>query len=138
MPAGGGSARLVTRIADTRGYARPLAWWPDGESLLVRDARPDGVPILRVFLSGSPSVPVTVPPPFETDAYIAVSPDGKHFAFARDRPGSGRLVCIAPAAGDTPDASNDPCIARFPNVRGLAWRQDSRGIYASDRSALYY
>ncbi|MBI4903848.1 MAG: serine/threonine-protein kinase [Acidobacteria bacterium] len=135
VPAQGGEPRIVGRIADTQGFRRTVGWWPDGQTLLVRDATPQGIRLVRLSLSGTPPQPMTLPPRYQQDSVVTPSPDGTRIAFVRS--GSQKVsVCLLPADGRPEDGSRDPCIHSVPSISGLAWQPDGRGLIYSDGSGL--
>ena len=68
MPARGGEARVIGRIADPEGFAHPIAWWPDGNSIVARDATEKGLALVRIALDTGRRQVLTSPPPVETDS----------------------------------------------------------------------
>jgi eukaryotic-like serine/threonine-protein kinase len=135
VPASGGEPRLVGRIADPQGYSRPVAWWPDGQALLVRDTQ-GGIRYVRWFLSGAPPQVMTSPPPGEQDTLATPSPDGSQIAFARVSSGKA-AICLLRSDGTPQDGAIDPCIHRTSSVTGLAWQADGRALFVADPSALW-
>ena len=136
VAAEGGEPRLVGRIADTQGFKRTVGWWPDGKSLLVRDAVAGGIRLVRLSLSAAAPQAMTAPPPTEQDAFVTPSPDGARIAFAR-LGGVKAAVCLLRADGRPQEAGVDPCIHRPSSVAGLAWEADGKALLLADGSALW-
>jgi Tol biopolymer transport system component len=117
----GGEERLVGRIAPYGGY-HGMEWWPDSQSLLVRDSVGPVTGIVRVFLSDGRKEPLTNPPATFGDAQPVISPDGARIAFIRNGASAAEL-CVIPADGGA--------VRTFVrgSVSGLVW---------SDRQHLLY
>ena len=136
VPAAGGDQRLVGRIADAQGFKRPVAWWPDGQALLVRDTHAGSVRLVRLPISGAPPEAMTSPPPGEQDALATPSPNGSYIAFARF--GSrDTAVCLLRTDGTPQQPGTDPCIHRTSSVASLAWQPDGGALFVADASSLW-
>ncbi|WP_051670866.1 protein kinase domain-containing protein [Bryobacter aggregatus] len=127
VPAEGGSERLVGRVVDPQGF-RGLEWWPDSQSLVVRDAGPRGRPLVRVFLSDGHKQILTVPIESQ-DHHAAISPDGKKIAFLRNSPQS-TLICERDLAGGP-----ENCVQSMSDAKSLAWVKGT--LLAVDQQGLW-
>jgi eukaryotic-like serine/threonine-protein kinase len=130
IPAQGGPERMVGEIAGP-GYSKGLTWWPDGQSLLIRDAIEFNGVLVRLFLNDGRKVPYTSPPLSQTDGVPRISPDGTRTAFVRYHTDSAE-VCWTELNGGAIH-----CIAREPAIRGIAWQRTGKFIYYSGASALW-
>jgi Tol biopolymer transport system component len=130
VPAEGGPERVVGRIAVLWGF-RGMDWWPDGKSLLVRDAPTRSAAIVRLFLNDGRKVPFSFPSYTQADGMPTVSPDGSRVAFLRYY-ASSTEVCWSPIAG-----GETHCVARPKSVRGIAWHHRSNALYYADDTALW-
>jgi serine/threonine protein kinase len=130
MAAAGGPERLAGRVAPDDGY-RGLVWWPDGESLLLRDIVDHRGCLLRLFLDDGHKQPFTVPREAAGDATPEFSPDGKTVAFLR-RQAANVSLCLA-AAGGGPVRS----LLQTSNIRGLAWEPGGKSLLYSDDRGLW-
>jgi Tol biopolymer transport system component len=128
VPAAGGAARLVGHVVDHQGY-RGIAWWPDGRSLVIRDATSQDNPLFRLFLDGSKRQ--LTDPAGGQDSRPAISPDGRTLAFVRSKPGT-RSICRMSLPGG-PQA----CVPEDENPRTLAWLGDSRALLVANRLGLW-
>ena len=117
-----GASWLSVTLSDTLGVSTvgpTLAFSPDGQSLVFRDARPNGILWIKPRDQLEP-VPI---PGTERAFSPAFSPDGQWIAFAADgqvkkiRPGGGAAVTLADSAG--------------PAGYGITWLDDGTLIYAS-------
>ena len=129
-PAQGGPARVVGEVAGP-GYSKGLTWWPDGRSLLIRDAIDFNGVLVRMFLNDGRKVPYTSPPLSQTDGMPRISPDGARTAFVRYHTDSAEVCWMDLNGGAT------HCIARDPAIRGIAWQRTGKFIYYSGASALW-
>lgn len=136
---GGGEPRAVARIANPQGYPRPLAWWPDGGSLLARDAVAGGVGLMRVDLATGTKQPVTQPTEGQSDGLPVLAPDGRRFAFVRYRVGAGS-VCLLELSGAV-DCRYTSKVKQGDSIngliRGLAWKQDGTALYFADKAGIW-
>ena len=139
IPAGGGRIRAVGRIADPEGYPRPIAWWPDGKSILARDATERGLALVRIDLDTGRKQALTSPPPAESDSFPVLAPGGSQFAFVRLQ-ANGTLVCLLSIKGSV------ECIHRVALdhgdsinglIGGLAWLPDESGLLYCDRIGIW-
>ncbi len=138
-PAQGGESRLAGPVVDPEGFPQPVAWWPDGNSLLVRDAGSRGFALTRLNLATGSKQPLTSPAADEADGLPVLSPDGQRFAFVRLRVNTasvcllelrGEIRCIQNVVLQQGDAINGL-------IRGLAWRRDGKAIYYADKSGIW-
>jgi len=139
VPAEGGVPRAVGSIANPEGYPRPLAWWPDGKSVLVRDAGVRGVSLTRLDLATGSKQALSNPGGDEADGLPVLSPRGDRFAFVRLRVNAasvcllelkGSAKCIHTVAQQQGDSINGL-------IRGLAWRPDGKALYYADKVAIW-
>jgi len=139
VAAEGGQPRTVGRIANPEGYPRPLAWWPDGKSLLVRDDASSGIALTRLDLATGQKQVLTNPPADESDGLPVLSPRGDRFAFVRLRVNAASVCllelnasvkCIFTVTQQQGDSINGL-------IRGLAWRPDGKALYYADKSAIW-
>lgn len=127
-PAGGGEERLVGHVVDHQGY-RGLAWWPDSQSLVTRDAGPEGRPLVRLFLTGQKQILTAARD--AQDSRPAISPDGRTLAFVRALGGVASL-CRMPLQG-----GRESCQPADHSINSLAWYADSRSLLLSDSRGLF-
>ncbi len=121
-PADGGPERLVGRVVDHQGY-RGMAWWPDGGSLILRDAAADGRPLVRLFLNGVKRTLTTGRD--AQDSRPAVSPDGRTLAFVRAQK-ANYSVCRIPIAGGP-----ENCVIANDYHSSIGWLGNSGDLLAS-------
>ncbi|WP_412069206.1 winged helix-turn-helix domain-containing protein [Rubrivirga sp. IMCC43871] len=128
VPSIGGRATPVLRCATDRNT--PLAWTPDGGSLVLSDAaRAGGASrLVRVSLDTGEVTPITSPPAGSIgDAQPAFSPDGRRLAFVRSTlEGIADLFVL-----DLPDGTPRRVTTWEREVLGLAWSPDGRSLLAT-------
>ncbi len=128
MRSDGSDVRGIARIYPLSGFFG-LAWWPDGQSLVVRHST--GTPSLfRLTLQNGSFQRITFPPELVADAHPGFSPDGKWLAFIRYSAG-GTEVCIQPIAGGA-----DRTLVKGM-ASDIAWMPDSKSILYSAENALW-
>ncbi len=134
VPSQGGPERVVGEVARP-GFSEGLAWWPDAESLLVRDTIGENGSIIRLFLKDGKKIPFTSPTfgrtSSETDGLPKVSPDGTRVAFVRYNT-NGADVCWTALSGGAVH-----CIAHEQGIVGIAWERTGKFIYCASNSALW-
>ncbi len=128
MNANGGAPRFVAHVLDPEGY-RGLAWWPDSQSLVVRDASPRGRALTRIFLPDGRKQTVTTS--IETQDYNPkISPDGRRLAYLRQSPQT-RYLCLRELA-----TGADSCVAVLGSTPTIAWLGDSTTLLMGHGQAL--
>jgi serine/threonine protein kinase len=133
VPATGGAERPLTRILEMEGFGVPLAWWPDGGSLIVRDVSKGSVGFVRLILATGEKRPLTVPSGTDRDRVAVVSPDGRRLAFVRERgANSGNDICVVAL-----DGGKEDCILNTPEISGVAWGHDGEEIFYADGNAIW-
>jgi serine/threonine protein kinase len=138
-PAAGGPAVVAGRIANTEGYPRPIAWWPDGNSLVIRDATDRGYSLVRLHLGDGVRTVLTAPGSGESDGIPVLAPSGRQFAFVRTRVNYA-AVCLLDLSGKV----NCPETVRKVEgdsinglIGGVAWLPEDKGLFYCDKSALW-
>jgi Tol biopolymer transport system component len=129
MNADGSGARAVGTITPSFGFFG-LAWWPDGESLVVRDGRSGRGALWRMNLSGGSLQPVTSPPAAQSDGRPKFSPDGQWLAFIRYT-AAGKSLCVTRPGSDAIRALVDGTVAEF------SWMPDGRRIVYAAQDGLW-
>ena len=120
---------------------RPLAWFPDGESLAIvaRNSSEGPNVIFLVSVSTGEMKALTSPPARSWgDGLPSVSPDGHSLAFARTLSEyfTSANLYVLPLSNIKAPAGEPQRLARQNDdvVRGLAWTSDSRRlVFASGR-----
>ena len=128
VPAAGGAEQALGRIAPTLGF-HGLAWWPDGQSLLLRDVQGPEIGLVRLFLTDGRKVPFVPAGSGETHLLPTVS--GRFLAFARSN-GARREICVL---------SQDPSAMRCfsaPRVNGIAWLPGANALLFSSPDGLWH
>ena len=132
-PATGGPAQNVTGITDNEGYAYPVAWHPDGNSLLIRtlDQR-SRISILRHPLDGGPRTSITAADSPTWDGLPTPSPNGRRLAFSRSSHGNRFQVCVQDLS-----PTEAKCFASAgSSLTGLAWAEGERSVYVGRAKSL--
>jgi eukaryotic-like serine/threonine-protein kinase len=130
MQADGSGARALGRVAASFGFYG-LTWWPDGKSLVVRDADDGGTSLFRMSLEDGSKQRITTTPEDEGDGYPRFSPDGKWLAFIRYE-ASGEKICIREPAA----RSSERCLVDSM-LSDIAWTVDSRNILYNGAQGLW-
>ena len=132
---GAGPARSIATISENEGFAYPVAWHPEGDSLLVRNLDPHGrISILRQPLAGGPATQVTAGSPETWDNGPTPSPSGKLLAFVRAANTNRTDVCVQKTAAAAAEAQ---CFASSPDVpKGLAWAEGEGRIFIGRSRSL--
>ncbi|HEY2017984.1 MAG TPA: protein kinase [Bryobacteraceae bacterium] len=129
VPANGGPERELTRMAPfIMALTHPMAWWPDGKSLVYRkhpDGR-EGFGLYRRFLDTGEERRLTAPAPSDTDSQ-PLPIDDTRLALVRYF-GAGRsAVCLA-LRGKAPQ-----CLEPGELINGLVLQPDRKSLlYATD------
>jgi Tol biopolymer transport system component len=133
VPAQGGTERVVGNVA-APGFSKGLTWWPDGQSLLLRDEVSLNGSIVRLFLKDGRKTPFTFPrfgrQFSQADGIPKLSPDGARVGFIRYNIDSAE-VCWTLLADSTLH-----CVGREPSISGLAWDRTGKFLYYAGSSAL--
>jgi serine/threonine protein kinase len=133
VPATGGAERPVAQMLEMEYFYRPLAWWPDGGSLIVRDESKGSVGFVRLILATGEKRPLTIPTGTDRDSQAVVSPDGRRLVFARHKgSNSGVDICVVPLAG-----GKEECILNSRVISGMAWAHEGKEILYSDGIAIW-
>jgi Tol biopolymer transport system component/DNA-binding winged helix-turn-helix (wHTH) protein len=120
-------------------FGSALSWSHDGKYLFASAKRAPGSPfaIVRVAIETGEMQPITSPPKdFLGDFGPAVSPDGRHLAFARFRFGTAGDLYITSLSYETfsRDKSARRITTESSDIRSPVWTPDSRElIFSSDR-----
>lgn len=133
IPADGGAEKAVGRIDPTSGF-RGLTWWPDGESLLVRDLAGAAAGLVRIFLNDGHKQIVTSPPASYSDGQPSFAPDGKRFAFLRYHASAFQICLMSTAVSG---AGGTPACVYQGRARELAWMPDGKGLIFTDSPGLW-
>lgn len=135
----GGPLTVAGQIANPEGYPRPIAWWPDGQSLLVRDATDRGIALVRLRIADGVRTVLTNPVGTGIDGLPVLSPSGKRFAFVRLRVNSA-ATCLLDLDGKV-DCPHTVQMEQGDSINGLigglAWLPDDKGLFYCDKSALW-
>jgi Tol biopolymer transport system component len=129
VDAAGGPPRSVAHVADAEGY-RGIAWWPDSQSLVVRDSSPRGRALIRIQLADGREEPVTNS--VETQDYSPrFSPDGSRLAYLRHSQQT-RYVCLKEIRSGA-----DSCAALRPGGSpSIAWLAGSTALLLADGRSI--
>ncbi len=134
VPGQGGPEQVIGEVAGP-GFSQGLTWWPDGQSLLVRDTVGLNGTVVRLFLKDGSKRPFTFPifgrSASQTDGLPKVSPDGTRVAFVRYNI-DGADVCWTELTGEAVH-----CIAHESTIFGIAWERTGKFLYYSSASALW-
>jgi serine/threonine protein kinase len=136
MSAQGGDERQVGQITEFEHFYAPLAWWPDGRSLIVREQSQGTVGFLRLIFGTGEKRPLTIPPGTSRDSNAAVSPDGRRFAFVRRDGTSLDDICIAPL----PEGNEVPkpeCVLKAHNIRDVVWWHGGKQVLYTKDNAIW-
>lgn len=128
VPATGGPERLIGTVIDSEGY-RGMAWWPDSQSVVVRDADSLGRPLVRMFLDGRKQVLTSAAD--VQDRAPSLSPDGKKIVFLRQSAGLDR-ACVLRL-----DNLDVKCVPFRGNPRATTWLPDSKTFLISSSKTLW-
>ncbi|HEY3744036.1 MAG TPA: protein kinase [Bryobacteraceae bacterium] len=129
VPAAGGAERVVGSVVDPMGY-RGMAWWPDSQSLIVRDAVGQGRPLVRLFIGDGRKQTLTAS--FGTqDFRPSVSPDGRSMAFLRQQRDRWMVCRIGLPNGP------ENCMEWKAKANSIAWYGDSLHLLVSDPRGLW-
>jgi len=114
------------------GYPGP-AWTPDGRTLILSDVAgaQQGAALWEFDIATGSRRQISRPAKLSHDFYPAVSPDGRHVAFARQASASVcDLYLVERATGTERRLTHDS-----QDIHGLAWTPDSRAlVYSTLRS----
>jgi Tol biopolymer transport system component len=132
--ADGHNERSVGKIAELEYFHGVLAWWPDGRSLIVRDVSMGTVGFVRLILQTGEKIPMTAPSgSTDRDSDIAVSPDGRRFAFLRRRGGTMHdQICIGELTG-----KGQNCYAVPAHPGNLVWWRDGQELLYTTPEATW-
>ena len=138
----GGEERTVGRITEYEFFYAPLAWWPDGGSLIVREASHGAVGFLRLMLDTGEKRPLTVPSGTSRDSNAAVSPDGRRFAFIRHHGSTFSSICVAPLGEREENAAKKgidkaECFFNTGDLGAIVWWHGGKEILYSSGGALF-
>jgi eukaryotic-like serine/threonine-protein kinase len=125
VDAAGGAPQSVARVADAEGY-RGMAWWPDSQSLVVRDGSARGRALTRIQLADGRKETVTNS--VETQDFSPkFSPDGQRLAYLRHSLQT-RYLCLKELRSGA-----DSCVALRPGgSASIAWLGDSATLLYAD------
>jgi serine/threonine protein kinase len=134
MDANGGNQRLAGRMRELEYFHGVLAWWPDGKSLIVRDASAGTVGFVRLIPGTGEKLPLTTPSgPTDRDSDVAVSPDGRRLAFLRRLGGTMRdELCFLEIAG-----LKQECFPIDSHPSSLTWWHNGQQILYSVADAIW-
>jgi Tol biopolymer transport system component len=125
VPAVGGAERNVGYIEDTLGYPGPIAWMPDGQSLIVRDAVPHGPQLFRLSLATGEKRAITAS---KLGGGFALSPDGSQLALERSSPSDRVKICVLALGSNT-----EKCLSETLLGTNMAWLADNRTLLLSNK-----
>jgi Tol biopolymer transport system component len=128
-PLGGGERKVAyTRLPL---LLKPMAWTPDGRSLVVSELTSSVCASLFVITieTGQRRRLTWAPEPSIGDGWPAVSPDGSTVAFARYSQDTSANVYVVPLTGGEPRQVTTDKASLF----GLAWTGDAALVFASNR-----
>ena len=129
IPAHGGPEQVVASIAPSLSF-RGLAWWPDGESLLVRDAQPFEFGLVRLFLRDGRKQVFIAAASGETHLLPVVSGDGGSVAFVRSLPQDIEICAVKTNAADLRCFSSN-------RANGLAWLPGNDALLFSNPEGIW-
>jgi eukaryotic-like serine/threonine-protein kinase len=129
VPAAGGAERRVGDIEDTLGYPGPIAWMADGQSLVVRDAGPNGPELFQLSLATGVKRRLT---PSKLGGRFAPSPDGRLLALERPAASDRVKICVL-TLGDNAET----CLAETLRDTHMAWSPDSRSLLLTNKLGLW-
>jgi eukaryotic-like serine/threonine-protein kinase len=131
MNSDGSGERSIARIAPSFGFVG-LAWFPDGNTLLVRDGNSSRASLFRLGFDGSRQQ-MTFPPQSGADGRPKFSPNGKWLAYIRYSAAAAQ-ICIRPTAAPLTNA--DRCLDEA-QMSDLAWMPDNKSILYAGTDALW-
>jgi len=137
MAAQGGEEREVGRIEEFEHFYAPLAWWPDGGSLIVREQSKGTVGFLRLMLPTGEKRPLTMPTGTSRDSNAAVSPDGRRFAFIRRDGSALDNICFAPLEDKKEGIDIAECVLKANDIREIAWWHGGKEILYTWHNAIW-
>ena len=126
------------RVGDCANPSEPrMAWTPDGQSLIVSEAKSGahgGWRLARLSLATGVRTGLTTPPADAVgDHSPAVSPDGRSVAFIRDSSGATDVHVVPVTGGAARRVTFDEA-----DLTGVDWTARGRAlIFASDRAGGY-
>jgi Tol biopolymer transport system component len=134
VPSLGGPEQKLTDISGLYDAFYPaLSWSPDGEwlALAERPSRNEPVRVVRLSLATLEKQPLTFPPDGTLgDVMLALSSDGSHLAFHRQRAfaTSGELWVSRMDGSEARRLISEEFTSGSRSYWGLAWTSDSRDI----------
>jgi eukaryotic-like serine/threonine-protein kinase len=132
VPASGGPAQEVTRTAPfIQLLAHPIAWWPNGNSLIYRTGNShDGFGLYRRFLDTGEEQRLTSPGPLHTDSQ-PLPIDDTRLAMVRYEAGRRCAVCLAVRGKET------QCLEPGEPIDGLVLGADGKSLLYAAESAIW-
>ncbi|HXB73498.1 MAG TPA: protein kinase [Candidatus Acidoferrales bacterium] len=132
VPAAGGPEHELTRTAPfILLLTHPIAWWPDGKSLIYRNGNSkEGYGLYRRFLNTGEDQRLTSPGPSHTDSQ-PLPIDGEHLALVRYEAGRKCAVCLAVSGKPT------QCLEPVDPIDGMALASDRNSLLYAGESGLW-
>jgi len=132
VPASGGPEQEVTRTAPfIMLLSHPIAWWPDGKSLVVRQGNSEeGFGLYRRSLDTGKEQRLTSPGPSHTDSQ-PLPIDDTRLAFVRYEAGRKSFVCLRVRGREL------QCLEPGEPINGLVLEADRESLLYAAESAIW-
>ena len=137
VPPVGGVERKVAAMASVDAimldrFVRRMAWTPDSNHVIVSvpDRHSHGEGLLLVSISDGTQRWLTYPKEdaIKGDREPAVSPDGRHVAFARGEVGASEAIWLLPLTADLRPAGDPQPLSAAGRSRSPAWSPDGKEL----------
>jgi Tol biopolymer transport system component/DNA-binding winged helix-turn-helix (wHTH) protein len=128
----GGPDRKVVDLGPGRCRLPSLAWTADSRWLVTSEARADGrEALVRVSLERGETLPLDGAPD-RSETSPALSPDGRHLAYAACTPRWTCAIEVRPVGKDAAPTGPPRRLAEAPStVYGITWTADGRSVVYS-------
>ena len=132
VPAAGGPAQEVTHTAPfIQLLTHPIAWWPDGKSLIYRSGNAQqGLGLYRWFLDTGKQERLTSPGSLHTDSQ-PLPIDENRLALVRYEAGRRCSVCLALVGKET------QCLEPAEPINGLVLAPDRKSLLYAAETAIW-